>query len=91
MGWRWSGLTVTVLRTVSFARIRLEGEVKLLPEQRSVVCVNQLKHTLMDHVRLKTIHKHCSNAYLQNIFLLEHVCKTIAYGLDNVNKLRKHN
>lgn len=49
----FSGPTWTV-SAVRSTRIWMEGEVEMTSKQSSVVCVDQLKHTLMNHVRLKT-------------------------------------
>lgn len=49
-----AGLTGTTCGTLLLAVGWVESKVKLLPEQSPVVCVDQLKYTLMDDVRLKT-------------------------------------
>ena len=46
-----SGLTLGALLPLKL--IGVEGEVQLPPEYGSVVRVDQLKHTLVDHVRLR--------------------------------------
>lgn len=50
----YAGLTEALCAAVRPAVRWVEGEVKLPSEESTVVCVDQLKHALMDDIRLKT-------------------------------------
>lgn len=65
MIWRISSspLLTEAVASVLLAAVGVEGEVELPPEESSVVCVDQLKHALVDDVRLqehKHVYPHCA-------------------------------
>lgn len=56
--WEWAKQESFTVLTISSrcSSGGVQGEVELLSEQGPVVSVNELKHTLMDHIRLRRGH-----------------------------------
>jgi hypothetical protein len=74
-GWKRSRVQHTVSTLFCCIEFGVESEVKLLSEHAPVICVDELVHTLVDHVRLQSAQvddtAHCHGWEISSIC---HIC-----------------
>ena len=77
-GWKRSRVQHTVSALFGCIEFRVEGEVELLSEHASVVCVDELVHTLVDHVRLHsdTGEENAAQCHCCESSIICHICHT---------------